>query len=232
MSYCVNCGVELDGDAVQCPLCQTPVINPVCPPDTEMTPNFPLERQEVEPVDRKELAMLLSAMALCASVCCGLLNLFLLWRGVPWSWFVMGACAMLWVWLVPPLVLRKVPSVVFLLLDLLAVGGLLVLISAATHGQSWLVGIALPVWAGFSLLFLIIWQTARKRSFLSRSLLVLSGIVLFLLWLEFVIDRFLGAYHPMWSLIAAAVGITMMLPLAVIRTRPNLRRQVRRRFHF
>lgn len=79
---------------------------------------------------------------------------------------------------------------------------------------------------------LIIWQTARKRSFLSRSLLVLSGIVLFLLWLEFVIDRFLGGYHPMWSLIAAAVGITMMLPLAVIRTRPNLRRQVRRRFHF
>lgn len=232
MSYCVNCGVELDGDAVQCPLCQTPVINPVCPPDAEMTPNFPLERQEVEPVDRKELAMLLSAMALCASVCCGLLNLFLLWRGVPWSWFVMGACAMLWVWLVPPLVLRKVPSVFFLLLDLLAVGGLLVLISAANHGQSWLVGIALPVWAGFSLLLLIIWQTACKRSFLSRSLLVLSGIVLFLLWLEFVIDRFLGAYHPMWSLIAAAVGITMMLPLAVIRTRPNLRRQVRRRFHF
>lgn len=144
MSYCVNCGVELDGDAVQCPLCQTPVINPVCPPDTEMVPNFPLERQEVEPVDRKELAMLLSAMVLCASVCCGLLNLFLLWKGVPWSWFVMGACAMLWVWLVPPLVLRKVPSVVFLLLDLLAVGGLLVLISAATHGQSWLVGIACP----------------------------------------------------------------------------------------
>ena len=57
MSYCVNCGVELDGDAVQCPLCQTPVINQVCPPDTEMVPNFPLERQEVEPVDRKELAL-------------------------------------------------------------------------------------------------------------------------------------------------------------------------------
>ena len=87
---------------------------------------------------------------------------------------------MLWVWLVPPLLLRRAPSAVLLLLDLLAVGGL----------------------------------------------------ALFLVWLEFIIDRFLGTYRPMWSLIAAAVAVTLMLPLAVVRTRPNLRRQVRRRFHF
>ena len=82
------------------------------------------------------------------------------------------------------------------------------------------------------MILLAIWMAAGKRSFLSRGLLILGGIVLFLLWVEFVVDRFLGGYHPMWSLIAAAVGITLMLPLVVIRTRPNLRRQVRRRFHF
>ena len=134
MSYCVNCGVELDRDAVACPLCQTPVINPVCPPDAQAIPNFPLERQEVEPVDQRELAILLSAMVVCAGVCCGLLNLFL-WKGVPWALFVAGACAVLWVWLVPPLLLRKVPSAVFLLLDLLAVGGLLVWLLGASRGQ-------------------------------------------------------------------------------------------------
>lgn len=231
MSYCVNCGVELDRDAVQCPLCQTPVINPVCPPDTQAIPNFPLERQEVEPVDHRELAILLSAMAICTGVCCGLLNLFL-WPGVPWSAFVVGSCAVLWVWLVPPLLLRRAPSALLLLFDLLAVGGLLVLIGAVSNGSVWLYGIALPVWAGFSAILLAIWLAAEKRSFLSRGLLILGGIVLFLLWVEFVVDRFLGGYHPMWSLIAAAVGITLMLPLVVIRTRPNLRRQVRRRFHF
>ena len=179
MSYCVNCGVELDRDAAACPLCQTPVINPVCPPDPQAIPNFPMERQEVESVDHRELAILLSAMTVCTGVCCGLLN-FVLWRGAPWSLFVVGACAVLWVWLVPPLLLRRAPSAVLLLLDLLAVGGL----------------------------------------------------ALFLVWLEFIIDRFLGTYRPMWSLIAAAVAVTLMLPLAVVRTRPNLRRQVRRRFHF
>lgn len=28
MSYCVNCGVELDRSLRACPLCNTPVINP------------------------------------------------------------------------------------------------------------------------------------------------------------------------------------------------------------
>ena len=231
MSYCVNCGVELDRDAVACPLCQTPVINPVCPPDPQATPNFPLARQEVEPVDHRELAILLSAMAVCTGVCCGLLNFFLR-PGVPWALFVAGACAMLWVWLVPPLLLRRAPSSILLLLDLLAVGGLLVLIGTVLHGNVWLYGVALPVWAGFFLILLVIWMMAQNRSFLSRAMLILGGLALFLVWLEFIIDRFLGAYRPMWSLITAAVAVTLILPLAVIRTRPNLRRQVRRRFHF
>ena len=34
MSYCVNCGVELDPSAGICPLCHTPVCNPVQPVDT------------------------------------------------------------------------------------------------------------------------------------------------------------------------------------------------------
>ena len=28
MSYCVNCGVELERNAGECPLCNTPVVNP------------------------------------------------------------------------------------------------------------------------------------------------------------------------------------------------------------
>ena len=32
MSYCVNCGVELDASAKQCALCGTPVYHPDKPP--------------------------------------------------------------------------------------------------------------------------------------------------------------------------------------------------------
>ena len=62
MSYCVNCGVELDASAEACPLCNTPVINPKeIPYSKKMTP-FPKEKGQVELVKRKDLAILLSVV--------------------------------------------------------------------------------------------------------------------------------------------------------------------------
>ena len=232
MSYCVNCGVELDKDAATCPLCQTPVVNPVCPVDTTLPPNFPVERREVEPVNRKELALLLSAMLGCAGGCCVLLNVLFWWQGVPWSAIVAGACAMLWVWTVVPLLLRRVPSIWMLGLDLLAVAGLLALIALATHGWDWLGRLALPIWWGVSVVLLFLWYILPRRSILSRCMLVLGSCVVLMLWLEGCIDLFLGGYRPIWSLVVAVVGVALMLPLLIIRYRPDLRREVRRRFHF
>ena len=62
MSYCVNCGVELDPTARACPLCHTPVVNPNQPVDTALPPPFPSRREEVQPVSKKELALLLKAL--------------------------------------------------------------------------------------------------------------------------------------------------------------------------
>lgn len=232
MSYCVNCGVELDRDATSCPLCQTPVINPTCPPDTTATPNFPLERREVEPVNHREMALLLTAMLLSAGICCILLNLTVLWQGIPWSTLVASACVMLWLWVVPPLLFQRASPLLLLGIDLLAAGCYLYVIALAMDGMYWLLGLALPIWGGFSLILLFLRYIIPKRSILSRMLFLIGGTVLFLLWLEFSIDRFLGVYSPTWSVIAAAVGAAFMLPLALIRLRPNLRREVRRRFHF
>ena len=67
MSYCVNCGVELDATARACPLCHTPVQNPNQPVDAELPPPFPSRRKEVQPASKKELALLISAMFACSS---------------------------------------------------------------------------------------------------------------------------------------------------------------------
>ena len=42
MSYCVNCGVELEKGLPLCPLCDTPVINPKEPKDEDVKPPYPL----------------------------------------------------------------------------------------------------------------------------------------------------------------------------------------------
>ena len=105
MSYCVNCGVELDDTAQACPLCHTPVLNPNKPVDMWGPKPFPTEKGEVPPAARGALALLISAMLLSVAVCCGVLNLFLRAERA-WSLYIIGASVMLWIWFVLPLLLR------------------------------------------------------------------------------------------------------------------------------
>ena len=144
MSYCVNCGVELDSTASFCPLCRTPVVNPRQPVDTGSSPPFPTERREVPPASKAELAILVSSMLASVAVCCGLLNLVLR-SGHIWSLYVIGAAAMLWVWLVPPLLLRTMHLYLRLSADVLAVALYVFLISVDLDGSAWYWHLALPI---------------------------------------------------------------------------------------
>lgn len=104
MSYCVNCGVELNPSAKTCPLCGTPAWHP----ELDAPPYFPANSAAVQPASRREAAILLTAMLVSVSLCCGLLNLFLP-TDRPWSLYVIGAAVMLWVWFTLPMVLRRLP---------------------------------------------------------------------------------------------------------------------------
>ena len=62
MSYCVNCGVELDSTASFCPLCRTPVRNPGQPVDRDSPAPFPTELGKVSLASQRAAAVLISAM--------------------------------------------------------------------------------------------------------------------------------------------------------------------------
>ena len=64
MSYCVNCGVELDPGAQACPLCGTPAWHP----DPSAPPYFPTNRAAVQPASKREAAILLTAMLVSVSL--------------------------------------------------------------------------------------------------------------------------------------------------------------------
>ena len=229
MSYCVNCGVELDSTASFCPLCRTPVVNPRQPVDTGSSPPFPTER----PASKAELAILVSSMLASVAVCCGLLNLVLR-SGHIWSLYVIGAAAMLWVWLVPPLLLRTMHLYLRLSADVLAVALYVFLISVDLDGSAWYWHLALPIilLLGAALLFLGFMMGARPRSTLSRITLVIGTTGVFLSGVELLIDRyFLGRWQPGWSLVVLTVCAALVIPLIVVRRVPALREEVRRRFH-
>lgn len=233
MSYCVNCGVELDSTAEFCPLCQTPVCNPRRPVDRESPTPFPRERGEVSLASRVEAAILVSAMLASVAICCGLLNL-LLRTGHIWSLYVIGAAAMLWVFAVPPLLWRKLPLPVLTLLDASAIGLYVLLIAWELDGLDWYLHLALPatVLLGLILLAQVLLIHKRRRSTLSTMSLVIASAAVFIMGLELLGDLyFYGAWGPSWSLVVLIVAGALEIPLVVVRRVPGLREEVRRRFH-
>lgn len=233
MSYCVNCGVELDATAAFCPLCHTPVINPAQPADVLSPPPFPTERREVPLAAKWELAVLLSAMLASVAVCCGVLNLFLRTSHI-WSLYVIGGAVMLWVWLVPPLLCRAIALWLQLLCDVAAVGVYVLLIAVDLNGWGWYLHLALPIvlLLGAAALFLGLSLGSGRRSILSSAALIIGTVGVFLLGVELFGDLFFrGAWSPGWSLVVLTICVALIIPLIVVRRVPSLREEVRRRFH-
>ena len=133
MSYCVNCGVELDGALEECPLCNTPVINPRELSKQKKPSPFPAENGAVETIRRKDLGILTTSILGATAVACGLLNL-LVFTGVAWSLAVIGACLLVWVMMIPLVIDSHQPIYLSLLFDGVAAGLYLFMLSFLTSG--------------------------------------------------------------------------------------------------
>ncbi len=233
MSYCVNCGVELDKTARACPLCRTPVHNPNAPVDTISPTPFPTERKEVPPVMRLQLALLLSTMILSAAICCGIVNLFL-GGELSWSLYIIGAVIVLWVCLVLPLLIHNMPILLRVAFGVIACGLYVYLISLTLDGVHWFVGLALPIilTGGAIVILLGFLRMNVGRSILTSAIVGIGCAAVFVLLLELFIDRWnYGVWSPSWSLIALIGCVGLMIPLIVVRRVPSLRESMRRRFH-
>ncbi len=234
MPYCVHCGVELDADVKDCPLCGTEVHDPAADPAAEHPPFFPARRAEVAPVSKRTAALLLTSMLASVSLCCALLNLALKPEH-RWYLFVVGAAAMLWVWLVLPLLVNRwVPLWVRLTADVGAVAVYVALIALALDGWEWFWGLAVPLLAvAAAVVCALSWLLRRGHSMLTTAMLCLGAAGLLCVGIEACVDLYFhGLWSPGWSLVVLAACVGFSIPLAVVRRVPSLREEARRRFHF
>ena len=193
----------------------------------------PTRRGEVAPAAKQEVALLITAMLASVAVCCGVLNLFLR-ADRTWSLYVIGAAAMLWLWLVPPLLARGMHLLLRLLLDIAAVALYVYLISVDLNGGDWYLGLAAPIilWGGAILLLLGLVLRVYRRSALTTLTILIGSIGVFVFGMEFFVDRWLHQlWSPSWSLVVLTICIGMVIPLIIIRRVPALREEARRRFH-
>lgn len=234
MSYCVNCGVELDKTAKTCALCNTPVFNPNQPIDCIAPPPFPEEKGQVEEVKRKDMGILLTTVVVATAVTCGLLNAFV-FTGPRWSLAVIGVCGILWVIMMPVVIFPKQHLYVSVLLDGMAVAAYLYMIAYMIESDGWFWGLGLPIVVYVTLLMELFLHAVRKlpRSFLTVALYAFTAVGLLCGGLEFLIDRYLdGSVYLRWSAVVMTVCAIIDIALITMLSLRRLRNAVRRRLHF
>ena len=234
MSYCVNCGVELEASLRECPLCHTPVVNPKEAGKTVPPSPYPTDRGQVEEVKRKDLGILLSVVLSATAVTCLLLNLLVFNRSL-WSLLVIGICICLFVFTFPMVYYRKMPPSLSLLADGAAVAVYLYMIAYLTPSTAWFWQLGLPIVLLVILITEIFTFLARLVPFslLSGALCLFIEIPLFCAALEVMIRRMLSApIRLTWSAVVLTVCVIIDVALITILVKKRLRNEVRRRLHF
>lgn len=231
MSYCVNCGVELDSSLPSCPLCNTPVIHPG---QLRQTSPYPLERGHVETVKRKDLGILLTIVLSATSIGCALLNLFVFNNSL-WSLLIIGICIILFVLSIPAVIYTKQPIYLSLLLDGVAIGAYLYMITYLTASDRWFWQLAVPIVALATLLAEMLALCIRKLpvSIIATALYIFAEAAVLCIGIELFIDRYLGKpLSPSWSAIVLTVCGIIVIALITLLSKRRLRDAVRRRLHF
>lgn len=234
MSYCVNCGVKLEASLTECPLCNTPVINPKELYNKKKTSPYSREKGQVDVVKRRDLAILTSIVLIATSLSCLLLNLFV-FSGSLWSLFIIGACLLLFVLVFPAVIYTKLPIYISLLFDGIAVGFYLYMITFNTASREWFAGLALPIVALITILVEIFALLLRSFpvSFITTALYFFAEIALLCVGIELLIDHYMGApLHLVWSAVVLTVCGVIVILLITVLSRRRLRDAVRRRLHF
>ncbi len=234
MSYCVNCGVELQEAAGKCPLCNTVVVNPNEPEKPKGAPMpFPSEKGPVETVKRKDIGILLTAVLAATAVICGALNA-LSFQGSLWSLAVGGVCVVLWVILIPVVIFKRQPVYVSLFLDGVAVAAYLYMLTYLVGSSRWFFGLGLPITVLVTAIAELFTVCVRKLpyAFLVGCLEFFTAVGLLCMGIEILIDRYLEHGIALsWSAVVLTVCGILDIAFITMLSRRRLRHALYKRLH-
>mgnify|MGYP002228231554 CR=1 FL=1 len=212
MSYCVNCGVELDDSAKKCALCGAPVLNPYLDePEEALPPPYPDRLALPEGTNRRYIAFLVSMVLLIPNLICGVANLLILDSGV-WSAYIVSSslcfgcfhCSIL---------MEKPRPLVLWLLDTLAGTLYTWLYYVVGWGPRGWFCIGLPLILGLSVisLFMISWLGRKRRDWPHVSIAVLAEITLYAVYADVLFSLYQHTGRPLqYSLVIAVCCLALM----------------------
>lgn len=234
MSYCVNCGVELDASLKSCPLCHTPVINPAELKKAQPDFPYPQEKGQVEAVKRKDLGILITVVLSATALSCGLLNLLVFTKN-NWSLLIIGICILLFVFSFPAVIYTKLSIYLSLLFDGIAIGVYLYMITYLTPSRRWFWELAIPIVLLITILVEIFTFFLRRLPIciISTALYIFAEAAILCVGIELFVRRFTKSpLRLSWSAVVLTACGIIVVALVTILSKRRLRDAVQRRLHF
>lgn len=207
MSYCVNCGVELDDSAKKCALCQTRVINPNKKTVSDDNPPFSSKEHIPESMKKRFVAYIVSMVFLIPNLVCFLINLVFRQDGF-WAFYINTSSLLVWIIFVFPFFTKKLRPYLMWFLDTLGICGYVYFFFAMSSEKviaAWYYQIALPIILSVSALVLIymLWAKAKKRHWLLRLVAIIGDIG--------IISLLTGAFFAVCEIMSHSLQIGMII---------------------
>lgn len=230
MSYCVNCGVELEKGCPACPLCDTPVINPREKKPDETAPAFPEILDIPKSLSKKYWAFVLSLIILIPNLVLIVLDILVFNNGI--SKFIAGGFAVAWIWFIFPLLWKKNIPVVMLGIDAIALLVYLNMFRYYGVENGWFTSIVLPVvialWAICNL-FIFWLKKPRSKSMIAVAVLGAINVMSFVV--EICMNMFYNSkLRIVVSLVMTACCVSLMVFFTVMSKSRRLKAWVKRKF--
>ena len=206
MSYCVNCGVELDASLSRCPLCGVEVINPAVRFDPEAASPYPRDVERV----RHRVVRVTTARVLSLLMAIPLISILLvdLIQDGRMSWSLIPAAVIVYAFMafVFPCLFNRPRVWLFMLFGVIETALLLFVIYMILGGGGWLWLFALPITllTGAAVIGAYLMISSKRASMTLKTVIVLLIIMVFVLVLQMLIEIHLHKCIRFdWSLYAA-----------------------------
>lgn len=231
MSYCVNCGVELEKSCKECPLCDTPVINPREKNVTEEKSVYPEKIDIPKSLSKKYWVFVISLTMLIPNLVMIILNsIFFDSHVVP---YITGGFVVAWLWFLFPLLWKKKMPMLLLAIDALALMIYLYMFRALGDDTGWFGAIAMPVvialWAICNIF--ILWVRKFKTKSM-KTVAVFGAINIMTFVIEICVNMFYNnKLQIAASLVMTACCVSLMVFFAVLARSKRLKAWVSRKFY-
>ncbi len=230
MSYCVNCGVELEKGCPECPLCDTPVINPREKGDGAPKSVYPEIINIPKSLSKKYLVFVLSLVMLIPNLVLIVLNIFVFESSV--VKYIVGGFCVAWIWFLFPLLWKKQIPVISLGIDAVALLVYLHMFKIYGDDNGWFSSIVLPVViALWAICNLFIFWLKKPRSKPLIAIAVLGAINVMSFVIEICMNMFYnGKLQITVSLVMTACCVSLMIFFAFLEKSRRLKAWVSRKF--